>query len=284
MNKISIQVISDIHLELLDEIPKFSPQAEYLFLAGDIGTLDNNCIKKFEEFLSYCSKNWLKVFFVFGNHEFHQNNLKIDEKICFENLEEEYGKFFSKYSNIYLLNNSYIEILPNLNIYGTTLWTGNYGMMEDENNKLELGKYFNDYNMITTKSIDPKMNKLINNNFMDDLSLKQLELLKNHLITTDKKTIIMTHFPPFNNGSRNPKYTIQEDFVTNYFAWNEIYKTLNMTNVICWISGHTHWSYDIIKDGVKFISNQYGHIKKYKTNISGFDSSKIFEFEYQSKN
>jgi hypothetical protein len=32
-----------------------------------------------------------------------------------------------------------------------------------------------------------------------------------------------------------------------------------MLNVIGWISGHTHWSYDINIKNTKFISNQMGY-------------------------
>jgi predicted phosphodiesterase len=79
MNKITIQVLSDIHLEFYKKFPKFKPLAKYLFLAGDIGTIESKYDQKIINFLSYCSENWEKTFYVLGNHEFYQTN-KIAKK------------------------------------------------------------------------------------------------------------------------------------------------------------------------------------------------------------
>jgi hypothetical protein len=45
-----------------------------------------------------------------------------------------------------------------------------------------------------------------------------------------------------------------------YFVWPD--DTLNkfkLNNVIAWVSGDTHWSYDFEKNGVRLISNQLGY-------------------------
>lgn len=57
MNKLIIQVISDIHLEFHNSYPKIKPLAKYLFLVGDIGTITNQHDLKVKNFLSYCSVN-----------------------------------------------------------------------------------------------------------------------------------------------------------------------------------------------------------------------------------
>ena len=57
------------------------------------------------------------------------------------------------------------------------------------------------------------------------------------------------------------KLTSQD--LKNYFAWNNILKDLNLTNVPLWLSGHTHWSYDILYNkntsNIRLISNQLGY-------------------------
>ena len=66
--KITIQVFSDIHIDLWNRMPEFSVKAKYLFLAGDICNINH---KLFYPFLDYCSKNWVKTFYVPGNHEYY---------------------------------------------------------------------------------------------------------------------------------------------------------------------------------------------------------------------
>ena len=72
MNQITIQILSDIHLEFYKTYPEFKPHAKYLFLAGDIWTIDSKWDFKVKKFLEYCSKNWEKTFYILGNHEFYQ--------------------------------------------------------------------------------------------------------------------------------------------------------------------------------------------------------------------
>lgn len=278
MNKIFIQVISDIHLEFYNTFPKISPLAKYLCLAGDIGTIVNKYDTKLEKFLSYCSTNWDKVFYVLGNHEFYQKSEFVDKKMNFEELEEKYASICSKFTNVYLLSNSFVEIVPGLNIYGTTLWTGNYGFPK----YLNPSDMLNDYNMIAIKSPNAtKTNILIQTDFIDNKSQLELAELKNYLQNQNQnKTLIMTHFPPIRQDSSNPKYSSQPEFIANYFSWNNIHSNLNMSNVIGWISGHTHWSYDLNVSRTKFISNQMGYKSECTSGESGFDPTKIFEFEY----
>jgi predicted phosphohydrolase len=272
MNKIPIQVLSDLHLEFYKTFPKIKPLAKYLFLAGDIGTIQSDYDSKTKNFLSYCSKNWEKTFYVMGNHEFYQKKEFTHKMISTEELENKYQDICNEFSNVYLLNNTYQEIIPGLNIYGTTLWTGNCGF---PNNPSEI---INDYNMIAIKG--SKSNVLINENYINEKSLIQINLLKNYLDTNKSKTLIMTHFPPFRQGSSNPKYLSQPGYLTNYFSWNNIYSKLNCDQVIGWISGHTHWSYDILSDKIRFISNQAGYSNEYINGETGFETTKVFVFEY----
>lgn len=92
--------------------------------------------------------------------------------------------------------------------------------------------------MISIKSTNSDV--LVNSNYIDIISKSQLNLLSNYLDTSITKNIIMTHFPPIRQDLKNPKYLTQPEYIANYFSWNNIYKQLDMSNVIGWISGHTH--------------------------------------------
>lgn len=276
MNKITIQVLSDIHLEFYKTYPKFKPLAKYLFLAGDIGTIESKYDNKVKNFLSYCSENWEKTFYVLGNHEFYQINKIASKKKCFEELEQEYTQICSQFHNVYLLNNSFEEVIPGLNVYGSTLWTSNYGC------HYNLSYHLSDYKMIGIKSTNSTI--LVDENFINNTSKMQLELLSNYLEKinniSNTKTLIITHFPPLRQGTSNPKYLSQPAFLANYFSWNNIYDKLDCSCIIGWISGHTHWSYDIKINGQRYISNQTGYKDEFYSGESGFESDKVFEIEY----
>ena len=66
--KISIQIYSDLHIELMKNFPKIEPKAKYLFLVGDICQLNHHL---FFKFFDYCSPLWEKIFYTPGNHEFY---------------------------------------------------------------------------------------------------------------------------------------------------------------------------------------------------------------------
>ena len=94
---------------------------------------------------------------------------------------------------------------------------------------------------------------------------------------TTKQTIIITHFPPIKTGTldSNNKYS---DITNSYLSWDdETIDYLDLKNVPIWISGHTHWSYNIQKKNCTFISNQLGYKSEmYKT---GVNENGIFEFD-----
>ncbi len=274
------QLFSDLHMEFYKNIPFIKPLADYLFLAGDIGNFSNDNLKKF---FDYCSVNWKKTFYVLGNHEFYHNN-KTYDKLC-----GEYDSLIKNYSNIHLLNDSYydLELDKDINyrIYGSILWSNiqNNGSTES----------LNDFNMIKMKNeknwtvpIDLEyFNKLHNNSLkklFDEIKIANLE---------NKKLIIITHFPPvrknhiIDNYTSHPKYLKQPDNIRDYFS-NDFTESFlnkhNMTekdfysNIVCWMSGHTHYSYDFVYR-TRFLSNQLGYFQE------NMDTGTNYEGVYEIK-
>jgi hypothetical protein len=108
--------------------------------------------------------------------------------------------------------------------------------------------------------------------------MKSFNSLQAYLNKTTKKTIIMTHFPPFRSGTSAPKYLIHNSKTNLYFSWPEdTLDRLKLTNIPLWISGHTHWSYDLKKYNIRFISNQLGY--KSETNLTGLNEEGLYEIE-----
>lgn len=113
MKQFTFQLYSDLHLEYSKNIPKIEPLTNYLFLAGDIGKINTDT---FEPFFDYCSSKWEKVFYCLGNHEFYHSFKTFSE------LRKDYNVFFSKYNNIFLIDNTTYEF-ENFVVLGNTLWS-----------------------------------------------------------------------------------------------------------------------------------------------------------------
>jgi predicted phosphohydrolase len=247
--KLLIQVLSDIHIELWNKFPKFPAKCKYLILAGDIGQINH---QSFYPFLDYCSVNWEKTFYIPGNHEYYSKDKNMTE------LEFEYKfNIESRYKNIFYLNNSVVELENDINIYGSTFWTKPLCFTTDNDIA-----YLNDYNFITyfKQGLDKVVKLDVQK--VREMSNDSFEQLHEYLAGENKKTIIVTHFPPQQTGTSHLKYRLQGEVMKNYFSHPNglLSKLDNISNILCWISGHTHYSYDFISpEGIRLISNQLGY-------------------------
>ena len=274
--KISIQVYSDLHLELTKSIPKIVPKAPYLFLAGDISRFNH---PSFGEFLSYCNENWEKTFYVFGNHDFWNT------KSYVQKIKRQVKEYLQdrQLTNIQILDNEFVSLNEDVIVLGSTFWTQSPFVSE-----YEARMYINDYNMIRYKRIieEPRPYDLtcsdVNQMYLDDYS-KIFEVLNINKLTKNKKVIVITHFPPQQTETSHFKYNLQSKMMKNYFSHpnGTISSFENTSNILCWISGHTHYSYDFKSpEGVRLISNQMGYIKEAMLGETCFKEDGLFEIEY----
>ena len=272
MVKLRFQLFSDIHIELANRVPKIPNLAPYLFLAGDIGKIN---FKFFDEFISYCNTNWKKTFYICGNHEYYSGNKTHEE------INKTYKEYFSKHENIVFLDDTIYSFdnLP-VNIYGSTLWTQvteTYGL--------------NDFNMIKMKN-DKNWTVPIDKEYFNKLHVNSLKNLICSIKSSDKKLIVISHFPPIRktkiqeNLTSHKMYETQPEYLANYFA-NDFtdeklkeYETNEkelFSKVKLWVSGHTHYSYDFNYMGTRFLSNQIGYIGEQDMSNPKYDG--IFEIE-----
>jgi len=274
--KLLIQIYSDLHLELTKSIPKIEPRCPYLFLAGDISRFSH---PSFKEFLTYCNENWEKTFYVFGNHDYWNPNSYIQK------IKRESQKFLeeNKLTKINILDNNFVSLNEDIVVFGSTFWTPSPFITE-----YEARMYINDYNMIRVKQdiTDPRPYDLspkdVNQmNFEDTSAI--YNVLNDNELRKDKKVIVMTHFPPQQTNTSHKKYALQGKMMRNYFSHPDgtLTQLQNTSNILCWISGHTHFSYDFISpEDVRLISNQMGYIGEVTSGESRFKEDGLFEIEY----
>ncbi len=273
MKSIKIQVFSDLHLELFAKaFPKPKALAPYLFLAGDIGKPDD---VNFKDFINYCNNNWIKTYYVFGNHDvWHKTKHFCQIKDELKNYVKQ-----NNLTNIKVLDNCEIDMLnENIYVIGSTFWTRN---LEDQT-KI----YLNDFNMINIKEKDTNIVRLVGPKDINAIGNNEFNILSSLLnysnAIASKYIIVLTHFPPYRTGTSHPKFHNEEGIVKNYFSWpNETLDEFNTANILAWISGHTHYSYDFKSDqSVRLISNQMGYLRECQNGTTQFDMDGIFEIDY----
>ena len=261
--KLIVQIFSDIHIELWNKLPEIPVRAKYLFLAGDIC---NQTHELFYPFFDYCSSHWEKVFYISGNHEYYVKKKNFNE-LCFE-YKYRLGE---RYKNVFYLDNDFVKLDDETNIYGSTFWT-----VPPFISTYEAKMSINDYNWISY--FDKTKGHVVNldTNYVKELANESYNKLQKYLNETNKKTIIMTHFPPLRTGTSSPQYLKEERKVNLYFAWPDgTIENFNLKNVPLWISGHTHWSYDFKKEKTRFLSNQLGY--KNEVGSTGLNEEGIYE-------
>lgn len=262
--KIIVQIFSDIHIELWNKLPEIPVKSKYLILAGDIGQLNHPL---FYPFLDYCSSNWEKTFYIPGNHEYYSLKKNIND------LEFEYKYHIEeRYKNVFYLNNSFVELDDQINIYGATFWT-----IPPFKSNYEAQMYVNDYNYIRYFKENTGYVINLDMEYVRYMAYESLNQLQDYLSGENKKTIVVTHFPPVRTGTSNPKYLCESRIINSYFSWpDNTLQRFNLSNILAWISGHTHWSYDFtFPEGVRLISNQLGY--KTETGKTGLNEDGLYE-------
>ena len=276
LRKITIQIYSDLHLELTKAMPKIKPLSPYLFLAGDISKLSS---PTFKEFMNYCNTNWEKTFYIMGNHDYWDTTSNMqDIKRNIINLLQE-----DKLTKIKLIDNNIVELNDDLCVFGSTFWT------KSPFETSKVGKmYINDYNMMriikadTNKTSEITPQDINSLNFTDECAIISL-LNSQDASLINKKIIMMTHFPPQRKGTSHPKFDNETHLVKNYFTHPDdtIKKLGDISNIACWISGHTHYSYDFVSpEGIRLISNQFGYLQEVMKGETKFNQDGLFDIYY----
>ncbi|KAL2849596.1 putative calcineurin-like phosphoesterase [Aspergillus pseudoustus] len=257
---VPLQILSDIHLEATNAYETFSipPCSPYLILAGDVGRLID-----YDAYLSFLQRQtaqFERVFLVLGNHEF-----------CDKSFEESIKKAQQLASEpalngrLILLHRGRYDIPDsNVTILGCTLWSS----IADD--KAEGIRYkVQDFQKIQDWSIQAH-----NEAHRQDLSWLK-DQVRRVREEGDRKIVVITHHAPMTKQTSAPQHKdspVASAFGSDLLASR---KMKEWEGVQLWVYGHTHFSTDFEKSGIRVVSNQRGYAMPWMDNDKGFNAEKV---------
>ena len=251
-----IQFMSDLHLEFENEHTAWEDRltppsggADVLVLAGDIhvGT-------KAWEWINKAAKNYKKVFFVYGNHEFYNHDMEQVRSLFPDMLD----------SNVTVMDNA-VEEFEGVNFIGTTLWANMqdiafYSMNDSRIIYDGKGTDFSEY-----------ANKPLALSTVHGMFAANSNFIMNN-VKKDMKNVVITHHAPSFEMINTERYA-NSAMNTGYAT--KLVEFMDEGEVNLWISGHTHGAMDKVINGVRCVSNCRGYVG-YES-ADNFDPNKIVE-------
>ena len=245
--KLQFQIVSDLHLELDNQYSTYSivPQAPYLILAGDTGSLAD-----YESYVSFLRRHvtlYKQIFLLLGNHEFHHLS---QSRTLF--LAHRIPQETELRGRVTLLDRTRVDLANDVTLLGCTLWSS----IPNSARAAVRGRV-KDYQYIDGWSVDRH-----NTEHEKEVTWLREQL---RLVQKDSKrrVFIITHHAPSKQGTSNPVYESN--------PWSAAFSTAllegeakaweGLGNVTYWMFGHTHWTAELDICGVTLISNQRGYVK-----------------------
>lgn len=235
-----LRKISDIHLE---SNRGFRPKemegesAQVLILAGDICEFQKTTI--LDPFIEEMSHRFKKTIYVPGNHEYYGGHIP--------NSLNKARERYSKFSNVHILDDEYIDI-DDVRFIGATLWTD-----MNRNNPLamfEAGQYMNDYKKIRVSNY-----RKIKPIETVGMHAKSIMFIKNSLENSTFKNVVVTHHAPswlsiderYRGDSLNPAYVSDQS------------ELIYQHSPELWFHGHVHSTFDYMLYDTRVICNPKGY-------------------------
>jgi predicted phosphohydrolase len=243
---ITTKQLSDLHLGHGHPGEYFNPgNGQILILAGDIlcarhFKTDGYLKDIYTKFIDECSRNFERVIYVAGNHEFYGYNYEGTYKTLRENLPD----------NFHLLENETVKI-NDVNFIGFTLWTNFFN--ENPFEMMDAKGYMADYSTIRISNNYRKLNP------EDTLKFHKtsIEYLKNELERLkNERVFVVSHHAPshqcitpeFKNGKCNGSFCSDLDELI-----------LASPQIKNWAFGHVHSQHDFYIGGCRVTGNPRGY-------------------------
>jgi Icc-related predicted phosphoesterase len=239
-NNMNLDIVSDLHVDQWSDKIEWQglPTSLVAIIAGDIST----DIRTTYETVVDIGRHYRHTIFVDGNHE-HANSIGIKDN------NRQLHDLFAKHSNITFLNKNSL-VLDDVAFIGSNGW------------------WTYDFSTLGRSAC---FNQLIDQGWPKEVLFEQFEQaeqdaagLKSLVELFDKdasvkKIVIVTHTIP----SPEFKYITPDQLDSAYGRNGSSFMsgvfTKNKKEKLCaWVFGHVHRSYDVMKNGVHYVSNPRG--------------------------
>ncbi|POR34326.1 Uncharacterized protein TPAR_05470 [Tolypocladium paradoxum] len=240
-----LQILSDLHLEVGQQYSSytFPASAPFLLLAGDVGRLVD--YDGYLKFLQAQAPRYEKVFLVLGNHEFYGLDYEAG-------LHE--ARRLSKepsLANTLILLDKVRWDDPNstLTILGCTLWSAipehAYQVVESK---------VHDFSKISRWTVQ-KHNQV----HAEEAAWlrQQVALLASQANDSQRRLLVATHHAPCVEGTSRPEHS--RNPWTPAFA-TDLLGQEGWHGVKIWVFGHTHYSTNLLRNGIRVVANQRGYV------------------------
>lgn len=250
-----VQIHSDLHLEF-GMIPRISPIAPTLILAGDIMTKNT---KGIDEWWEYVSSNWSIVIYVLGNHEFYHSKKTVVE------IREWVGSVTSKYKNVCVLDREILRVVCESGEEWMLMGVPMFPKLTNTDGM----NCFKKIHMKNDKGWRVKISKKEWNKMGDG----DLQWFKRNY-DPSKNTILITHYPVTQSGVTSEEYVSDPKNIKDRYSQELLLKKSGVGELVC-VSGHTHYSHDFVRDGVRYISNAKGYPDEWRK--TGYSEEGMYE-------
>jgi len=284
---LSVQLLSDLHLEFLDSETSFASinapfiqrlqslpvLAPVLILAGDIGIISDPPTSSeevsnesiYQQFLRFVAAKWTHVLVVTGNHEYYGREIyETDSRI------REFCK--SVGSNLHFLQMNSVDI-KGVRFLGATLWPK---IPEAEAQRYEY--VVNDYRRIMIR--DPLLESNPDGSKTDASTTKgskgadlyvahtnrlhqqHLQYIQDAIAQSEQDKmpcVVITHHAPITRNVHEPSARDGATDIVHLDGCDETHVVQGKQHVLAWVFGHTHWSSSQVVHNTRFVSNQQGY-------------------------
>lgn len=253
---------SDVH-DRIDELLEVEGDPNCtMILLGDITEGDK--LKKYKKVLDVLSKKFKTVIFISGNHEYF--------KKCIRYTKRKLQEISSKYSNVYFLDDSSIEI-DGVHYIGSTFWS------DLSSNSVEIiarAERMHDYKYIRNGPEDDEFKrKLSTNDTMyfhhKGKSFISGEVQRIYNEDSNAKIVVLTHHAP---SERSIHDDFKDSKYNSFFCSNldTFVFDLSEKGVKYWLHGHIHQDKEYKIGDCTVLANPMGHsheitnyfVKKYE--------------------
>lgn len=257
-----IQILSDLHVEFSYFLFQ-DAEADVVVLAGDIGKGAQGI--QFAE--SLLDKTDAAILMINGNHEYYSQDFDTflaDMRSYCNKVAEKRGE-----RRLFFMENDEV-IIQGVRFLGATMWIDFMLFGRDKLHLcLEEARYLNDFQLIRK---DQGLRRFSTQDAIN-LHMQSLSWLTASLNKPfDGRTVVISHhLPTFESVAER----YRDDLFSACFA-SSLDHLFGKMDV--WIHGHTHDSFDYVKNGTRFICNPRGY-SRYEQDIENYGFEPLLVIE-----